>query len=39
VLEPAVNHRLSDGDILQLGPEVTLEYLGPEALYVRARRG
>lgn len=34
-LEPNQKYSLEDGDVLQLGLEVMLEFLGPEALYNR----
>jgi len=37
-LEAGVNHRLEDGDVLQLGLEVAMQFLLPETLYDTARR-
>jgi pSer/pThr/pTyr-binding forkhead associated (FHA) protein len=34
-LEANQKYTLEDGDVLQLGLEVMLEFLGPEALYNR----
>lgn len=36
-LESGQKHELSDGDFLQLGLEVTLEYYSPKRLYQRAK--
>ena len=38
-IEPGEKVLLFDGSVLQLGLEVMLEYLSPERLYERARRG
>lgn len=37
-LESGQKNELEDGDFLQLGLEVTLEYYSPKRLYARARR-
>jgi len=38
MLEPRRKMLLSDHDLLQLGSQVVLEFLGPEALYDRVKR-